>query len=114
MFMLSEQGPLRVGAPCWILYPGCGKRPVADGIVGREPPSQSTINGNDRSFLMSLCEAGQQNVTVTNVFKKSVELMSTHPNSGIRYLDEVVIAPVAADRTVLWSVRYLVHKVEKM
>lgn len=62
---------------------------------------------------MSLCEAGQQNVTVTNVFKKSVELMSTHPTSGVRYLDEVVTAPVAADRTVLWSVRYLVHKVEK-
>lgn len=62
---------------------------------------------------MSLCEAGQQNVTVTSVFKKSVELMFVHGNSGIRYLDEVAIAPDATDRTVRWSVRYLVHKVEE-
>lgn len=104
---------LRVGAECWILYPGCGKRPVADGIVGNAPPSHNTEGGNDRSFLMSLCEAGQQNVTVTNVFKKSVELMFMHGNSRIRNLDEVVIAPDATDRTVRWSVRYLVHKVEE-
>lgn len=72
---------------------------------------QSVDSGNDRSFLMSLCEAGQQSVTVTGVYKKNVELMFMHANSAIRYLEEAVTATAACDKTIKWSVTYLVDKV---
>ena len=62
--------------------------------------------------MMSLCEAGQQFVTVTKVHKKSVELMFTHTNPEIRYLEEVLAAPAACDRRVRWSIRYLVDKAD--
>lgn len=85
---------------------------MAEGIAGSAPPTYDTESGDDRSYLMSLCEAGQQYVTVTKVHKKSVGLMFIHGNPSIRYLDEVVAAPVLCDRTVRWSVRYLVVKAE--
>ena len=59
---------------------------------------------------MSLCEAGQQYVTVTKVHKKSVELMFMHGNTDIRNLDDVLASPAMIDRTVRWSARYLVEK----
>lgn len=62
---------------------------------------------------MSLCEAGQQFVTVTGVYKKNVELMFMHGNPSIRFLEEVATAPDAADRTIRWSVTYLVEKVDE-
>ena len=86
---------------------------MAEGIAGSTPPTHGTESGNDRSFLMSLCEAGQQYVTVTEVHKKNVELMFMHGNSAIRYLDEVVNATAAVDKTIKWSVTYLVDKAEE-
>ena len=83
---------------------------MAEGIAGSTPPTQSSDSGKDRSFLMSLCEAGQQSVTVTGVYKKNVELMFMHANSAIRHLEEVVTAPAACDKAIKWSVRYLVEK----
>jgi hypothetical protein len=59
---------------------------------------------------MSLCEGGQQYVTVTKVHKKSEELMLPHRNPDIRNLDEVLAAPAACDKTVRWILRYLVDK----
>ena len=82
---------------------------MAEGIAGRAPP----CTGNDQSYLRKLCEVGQQYVTVTMVHKKNVELMFEHDNSKIHNLDEVVASPAAFDRTVLWSVRYLVDKAEE-
>lgn len=96
------------------MHPGCGVRPVAEGIAGSTPPMHDTESGSDRSFLMSLCEAGQQFVTVTGVYKKNVELMFMHGNSLIRYLEDVVTAPVACDKTIKWSMRYLVEKADEV
>lgn len=62
---------------------------------------------------MSLCEAGEQFVTVTGVYKKSVGLMFLHENPAIRHLEEVVLAPAASDKTIKWSVRFLVEKGEE-
>ena len=107
---ILEQGPLRIGAECWVLFPGSGVRPVAEGIAGSTPSTQSSDCGKDRSFLMTLCEAGQQSVTITGVYKKNVELMFLHANSAIRYLEQVVTAPAVGDKTIVWSVRYLVDK----
>lgn len=104
------QGLLGVGTECWVLYPGHGRKPVAEGIAGSAPPAVDTMSGNERSYLMTLCEAGQQYVSVTKVHKKSVELMFMHANPYIRNLDEVIVAPVLCDRTVRWSARYLVDK----
>ena len=83
---------------------------MAEGIAGSAPPTYDPATGNDRSYLKSLCEAGQQYVTVTRVHKKNVQLMFGHECSWIRNLDEVVTAPDEHDRTVRWSVRYLVDK----
>ena len=83
---------------------------MAEGIVGSAPPAVDTDSGTERSYLMSLCEAGQQYVTVTKVHKKSVELMFMHGNPDIRNLDDVLGAAAVCDRTVRWSVRYLVEK----
>lgn len=62
---------------------------------------------------MSLCEAGQQYVTVTEVHKKNVDLMFMHGNSAIRNLDEAVTARNACDKAIRWSVTYLVDKAEE-
>ena len=107
------QGPIQLGADCWILYPGCGVRPVAEGIAGSTPPRHDTESGSDPSFLMSLCEAGQQYVTVTEVHKKNVELMFVHGNSAIRNLDDVATASAACDKIIRWSATYLVDKAEE-
>ena len=80
---------------------------MAEGIVGSAPSTY------DQSYLMSLCEAGQQYVTATRVHKKNVELMFGQGNSGIRNLDEVVTTPDVCDRTVRWFARYLVDKADE-
>ena len=85
---------------------------MAEGTAGSAPPQHDTDSGTERSYLMSLCEAGQQYVTVTKIHKKNVELMFMHTNPGIRYLEEVLAAPAMCDRTVRWSVRYLVDKAD--
>lgn len=92
------------------MYPGSGPKPVAEGIAGMAPHSHDTESGNNRSFLMSLCENGQQYVKVTKVFKKNVALMFMQPDPNIRYLDEVVTPPAPSDTMVKWSVTYLVDK----
>jgi hypothetical protein len=61
---------------------------------------------------MSLSEAGEQSVTITGCYKKSVNLMFTHANPMIRHVDDVVLAPAASDKTIKWSVRHLVDKAE--
>lgn len=101
---------LQAGTECWVLYPEYGIRPVAEGIAGGAPPTYDPVTGNDCSYMMKLCEEGQQYVTVTRVHKKKVELMFKHVNSKIRNLDEVVAAPDVCDRMVRWSVRFLVDK----
>lgn len=106
------QGLLRLGTICWVLYPGHGQKPVAEGIAGSAPPAVDTESGNERSYLMSLCEAGQQYVTITRVHKKNVELMFMHGSPEIRNLDDVLVAPALCDRMVRWSVRYLVDKLK--
>lgn len=83
---------------------------MAEGIAGITASTHNNASGNDRSFLMSLCEAGRQSVTVTGVYKKNVELMFVHANSSVRYLEEVVTATSASDKTIEWSARYLVEK----
>lgn len=85
-------------------------RPVAEGIAGGTPSSHDNENGNDRSFLASLCDAGEQRVTVTGAYKKSVNLMFPPANTAIRFLDDVVTAPVLSEKTIKWSVRFLVDK----
>lgn len=107
---LLWQGLLPLGTECWVLYPGNGVRPVAEGIAGSAPPTHDPETWDDRSYLMSLCEAGQQYVAITRVHKKNVELMFGHRNPAIRTLDEAVTAPTVCDRTVRWSVRWLVDK----
>lgn len=104
------QGPIRNGAKCWVLHPKCGVRPVAEGIAGSTPPQQDTANGNERSFLMALCEGGDQYVMVTGAYKKSVKVMFPHANTAIRHLEDAVLAPAVSDKTIKWSARYLVDK----
>ena len=83
---------------------------MAEGIARSPSPTNNLEGRDDRSFLMSLCEGGLQNVKVTRVYKKKVDLMFVEGNSGIRYLDDVVTPPAPNDTFVKWSVRYLVHK----
>jgi hypothetical protein len=85
---------------------------VAEGIAGGVIPADDIQSGKDRSYLMSLCEAGHQAVTVTGAYKKSVNLMFEHANSMIRYLDDVVTAAAKCDNTIKWSNRFLVEKAE--
>lgn len=87
---------------------------MAEGISGSTPSTRSTDFGNDRSFLLSLCEAGQQSVTITGVYKKNVQLMFMHANTAIRHLEDVATASAACDKTIEWSVRYLVDKAAEM
>jgi hypothetical protein len=104
------QGLLRLGTDCWVIYPGSGRKPVAEGIVGSAPPSYDSASGGDRSYLNSLREAGQQYVTVTKVHRKGQVLMYLHTNPLIRQMDEVLAANAVCDRTVRWSARYLIDK----
>lgn len=83
---------------------------MAEGIAGGPSQTQNTDSGTNHSFLMSLCEGGLQNVKVTRVYKKNVELMFAGKNAGDRYLDDVVSPPAPNDTTMRWSVRYLVMK----
>lgn len=95
------------------MCPGNGKRPVAEGIARSPSPTHNLESGSDRSFLMSLCEGGLQNVKVTRVYKKKVDLMFFEENSGVRYLDDVVTPPAPADTFTKWSVRWLVQKLKE-
>jgi hypothetical protein len=83
---------------------------VAEGIACSPSPAWNSESGSDRSFLMSLCEGGLQNVKVTRVYKKKVVLMFEGENPGHRYLDDVVTPPAPTNTTVRWSERYLVMK----
>ena len=92
------------------MCPGNGIKPVASGIACSPCRTHNLDSGSDQSFLMSLYEGGLQNVKVTRVYKKKVELMFVGEKPGIRYLDDVVTPPAPSDTTVRWSVRYLVIK----
>jgi hypothetical protein len=83
---------------------------VAEGIAGSTPPTHNTSGAHDRSFLMSLCEGGQQSVTITGCYKRNVLLMFLHANPAIRLLEDVVTASAASDKSIRWSPRYLVDK----
>lgn len=107
---LLLQGPIAEGAECWILHPGCGPRPVVEGIVGSAPVGLTSGNNGDRSYLMSLCEGGVQYVKVTSMYKKNVLLMYTDDNPTLQYLDQVVTPPAPSYTTIKWSVRYLEKK----
>lgn len=85
-------------------------RPVAEGIAGGAPPSLDKDSGNNRSYLMALCEGGLQYVKITGILKKNVELMFVDDNSNFRYLDNVVTPPAPSETMVRWSVRYLADK----
>ena len=102
------------GTECYILYPGNGIRPVAEGIAGRVPSQLDPESPIDNSYMKLLYEDGLQNVTVTRVFKRNVELMYPDRTSPIRFLDDVLIPPAPPDTTAKWCVRYLVPKEEKM
>lgn len=83
---------------------------MAEGIAGTAPPDVDKESGNERSYLMTLSEAGEQYVTITKVHRRSAVLMFLHANPEFRNLDDVVDAPAVCDKTVKWSVRYLVDK----
>jgi hypothetical protein len=85
---------------------------VAEGIAGCPPLSQEKPSGNAGSFLNSLREAGQQYVVITNVIKKNQVLMFEHRNAAFRYLQEAHASTAVCDRTVRWSVTYLVDKAD--
>lgn len=83
---------------------------MAEGIAGSLCETQNPESGRERSFLMSLYEGGLQNVKVTKVFKKNVDLMFVAEGSRDRYLDDVVCPPAPHNTTVKWAVRYLARK----
>ena len=103
----SWQELVRVGAPCWVLHPGNGIRPVAEGIAGDAPPVPIEDRGIGRSLLRALCEEGQQMVTVTKLHKKNTELMFPEENAGSKYLDDYVTPPASSNTSVAWATRYL-------
>ena len=104
------QGLVREGAECWLLNPGNGIRPIAEGIAGTAPPPYNPESSLERSYLMTLCEDGLQKVKVTKIYKKNVLLMFTEDNPTLQYLDQVVTPPAPHNTTVKWSVRFLVEK----
>lgn len=111
--VLWSQELVRVGAPCWVLHPGNGIRPVAEGIAGTAPPVCNREGGIGRSLLRELCEEGQQMVTVTKLHKKNTELMFPEENNGSRYLDDYVTPPAPSNTSVTWATRYLAEKDEQ-
>lgn len=100
---------VRVGAPCWVLHPSNGIRPVAEGIAGMAPctPIEESIG---RSLMRELCEEGQQMVTVTKLHKKNTELMYPGENDGSKYLDDYVTTPACSNISITWATRYLAEK----
>ena len=86
---------------------------MAEGIARSPSPTPNLESGSDYSFLMSLCEGGLQNVKVTRIYKKKVDLMFFKEKSGKRYLDDVVTPPAPDDTYTKWSVRWLVQKVRQ-
>ena len=112
MWPLITQGLVRAGAECWLLTPGTGTRPIAEGIAGTAPAPYNYSSSMDQTYLSKLCEDGLQNVTVTRIYKKNVLLMFTDPNPTLQYLDQVVTPPAPPDLTVKWNVQYLVEKEE--
>ena len=107
-----RQGLVPIGAECWLLKPCSGTKPVAEGIAGEAPKPANSGGNMDRSYMMTLCEDGLQQVKVTKIYKKNVKLMYTEDNPTLQYLDEVVTPPAPSNTTVKWSVRYLVEKGE--
>lgn len=99
-----------MGAPCWVLHPGHGCRPVAEGIAGNKPPSRSREEGICQSLLMELCEDGQQMVKLTKVHKKNIELMFPDENASSKFLESYVVPPASSNTSITWSTRYLVEK----
>ena len=102
------------GTECYILYPGNGIRPVAEGIAGRAPSQLDPESPIDDTYMKTLFEDGLQNVTVTRVFKRNVELMYAERTSPQRFLDDVVTPPAKPGTTTKWSVRFLVPKEDEM
>ena len=100
------------GAECWILYPGNGIRPVAEGIAGRAPTQHDPGRHIDNTYMKTLWEDGLQNVTVTRVYKKKVDLMYVDRTSARRFLDDMLIPPAPPGTMAKWSVRFLVPKEE--
>ena len=62
---------------------------------------------------MSHCEGGLQNVKVTRVYKKKMDLMFFEENYGMRYLDDVVTPPAFADTYSKCCVQWLVQKLKE-
>lgn len=105
-----HQGLLEEGTECYILYPGNGIRPVAEGIAGRAPSQHDPESLIDDTYMKTLFEDGLQDVTVTRVFKRKVDLMYVDATSKRRFLDDMVAPPAPVGTKALWSVRFLVPK----
>lgn len=102
------------GTECYILYPGSGIRPVAEGIAGKAPIQHHPESPIDNTYMKKLFEEGLQNVTVTRVFKRNVPLMYPDGPPSQRFLDDVVSPPARSGTMAKWSVRFLVPKEEEM
>ena len=109
LFTLA-QDYVRVGARCWVLHPGSGIKPVAEGIAGGAPSRHKAGDGSGLTFLEELCEDGQQMVTVTKIYKKNTELMYIEDDTISKYLDDYVTPPAHPDTIVRWKSRYLAEK----
>lgn len=113
-FFVLQQRLVEEGTECYILCPGNGIRPVAEGIAGRAPIQLDPESPIDDSYMKMLFEDGTQHVTVTGVYKKNVELMYVDRTSNKRFLDDVLTPPAAPGTTAIWCVRYLVPKEDEM
>lgn len=99
-----------MGAECWVLHPGNGTKPVAEGIAGHPHRQHNPEDGICRSLLEELCEDGQQRVKVTKMYKKNSELMFPEHNERSKFLDDYVTPPADSNTTVMWSTRFLSEK----
>jgi hypothetical protein len=106
------QDIVRVGVVCWVLHPGCGTKPVAEGIAGGAAGTNNTAEGTVRSFLEELCDDGQQRVTLTKMYRKNTDLLIPDNNARSKYLDDYVYPPAPSGTCVTWYSRYLIPKSE--
>lgn len=86
---------------------------MAEGIAGSAPTQHDPESPIDNEYMKRLWEDGLQNVTVTRVFKRKVELMYAVRTSPHRFLDDVLSPPAKPGTMTKWSVRYLVPKEEE-
>lgn len=79
-------------------------------MAGGPPKADIPEGGAARSFLMRLCEDGQQMVNVTKMYKKNVAVMYPDMDAGLQYLDQYASPDIASNTHVTWKTRYLVEK----